>query len=185
MRAKVLQLCLTLCNPIDCTPRLLCPWDSPGKNIGVGCCALQGIIPTQGSNSSLLHLPHWQAGSLALVPPGNVARAVLVEHVCLVTQLCLTLCNSMDCSLPGSSCPLPRQEYQSGLPFPPPGDLPGPGIKIEFLGSLPLHLDSTTWEAQAVNLKAPGDSVVKNPPASTGDMGLIPGPRRSHMPWGN
>ena len=31
--------------------RLLCPWDSPGKNIGVGCCALlQGIFLTQGSN---------------------------------------------------------------------------------------------------------------------------------------
>jgi len=30
--------------------------DSPGKNIGVGCCALpQGIFPTQGSNSGLPH----------------------------------------------------------------------------------------------------------------------------------
>ena len=34
--------------------RLLCPWDSPGKNTGVGCHALlQGIFPTQGSNSGL------------------------------------------------------------------------------------------------------------------------------------
>ena len=34
--------------------RLHCPWDSPGKNIGVGCRALlQGIFLTQGSN---LHL---------------------------------------------------------------------------------------------------------------------------------
>ena len=33
--------------------RLLCPWDSPGKNTGVGCHALlQGIFPTQGSNRS-------------------------------------------------------------------------------------------------------------------------------------
>ena len=31
--------------------RLLCPWDSPGKNTGVGCCALlQGVFPTQESN---------------------------------------------------------------------------------------------------------------------------------------
>ena len=31
--------------------RLLCPWDSPGKNTGVSCHALlQGIFPTQGSN---------------------------------------------------------------------------------------------------------------------------------------
>ena len=36
--------------------RLLYPWNSPGKNTGVGCCALlQGIFPTQGSNLSLMH----------------------------------------------------------------------------------------------------------------------------------
>ena len=28
-------------------------------------------------------------------------------------------------------------------------------------------------------------SVVKNLPASAGDMGSIPGPGRFHMPWGN
>ena len=34
--------------------RLLCPWDPPGKNTGVGCQdLLQGIFPTQGLNSSL------------------------------------------------------------------------------------------------------------------------------------
>ena len=37
--------------------RLLCPWNSPGKNIGVGCHSLlpQGIFPTQGLNPGLLH----------------------------------------------------------------------------------------------------------------------------------
>ena len=35
--------------------RLLCPWDFPGKNTGVGCHALlQGIFSTQGSNPGLL-----------------------------------------------------------------------------------------------------------------------------------
>ena len=29
----------------------------------------------------------------------------------------------------------------------------------------------------------PGGSLVKNLPANAGDMGLIPGPERSHMPW--
>ena len=33
--AKSLQSCPTLCDPID--PRLCRPWDSPGKNTGVGC----------------------------------------------------------------------------------------------------------------------------------------------------
>ena len=52
--------------------RLLCPWDSPGKNTGLDCHALlQGIFPTQESNPGLLHLLHWQAGSLPLAPFGN------------------------------------------------------------------------------------------------------------------
>ncbi|KAM7244171.1 hypothetical protein CapIbe_004779, partial [Capra ibex] len=34
--------------------RLLCPWDSSGKNAGVGCHSLlQGIFPTQGLNPRL------------------------------------------------------------------------------------------------------------------------------------
>ena len=38
---------------------LLCPWDSPGKNTGVGCHALlQGILPIQGSSPLLLCLLH-------------------------------------------------------------------------------------------------------------------------------
>ena len=34
--AKSLQSCPTLCDPIDSSPRLPRPWDSPGKNTGVG-----------------------------------------------------------------------------------------------------------------------------------------------------
>ena len=46
----------------DC--RLLCPWDFPGMNTGVGChFFLQGILPIQGRN---LHLLYWQADSLSL-----------------------------------------------------------------------------------------------------------------------
>ena len=40
--------------------RLLCPWDSPGENTGVGCHSLQGILPTQWSNLHLLHVLHWK-----------------------------------------------------------------------------------------------------------------------------
>ena len=38
--AQSLQLCPTLCNPMKKLARLLCPWDSPGKNAGVGCHCL-------------------------------------------------------------------------------------------------------------------------------------------------
>ena len=36
--------------------RLHCPWNTPGQNTRVGSCSLlQGIFPTQGSNSGLPH----------------------------------------------------------------------------------------------------------------------------------
>ena len=48
----------------------------------------------------------------------------------LVTQLCLTLCDPMDCSPPGSSVHgIHRQESWSGLPCPPPGDFPKPVVE--------------------------------------------------------
>ena len=48
----------------------LCPWDSPGKNTGLGChILLLEIFLTQGSNLRLLSLLHWQVGSLPLAPP--------------------------------------------------------------------------------------------------------------------
>ena len=51
---------------------LLCPWDSPGKNTGVGWHALlQGIFPTQGSDPRFSHLQHWQVGSLPLAHLGT------------------------------------------------------------------------------------------------------------------
>ena len=82
--------------------RLLCPWDSSGKNTGVCCHALlRGIFLTQGSNLQLLCLLCWQAGSLPLVPPGktNYASSESVS----VAHSCLTLCNPTNCSPPGSS----------------------------------------------------------------------------------
>ena len=60
----------------------------------------------------------------------------------LVTQLCPTLC---DCSPPDSSVhEISREEYWSGLPFPPPGALPDPGdqnlgLLYWQVDSLPLH----------------------------------------------
>ena len=47
--------------------RLLCPWDFPGKNTGLGChFLLQGILRIQGLNPCLLCLLHWQADSFLL-----------------------------------------------------------------------------------------------------------------------
>ena len=58
----------------------LCPWDSPGKNIGMGCHALlQRIFLTQRSNLRLLRLLPRLAGSLPLALPGKANK---VSGIC-------------------------------------------------------------------------------------------------------
>ena len=70
--AKLLQSCLTLCNPMDCS--------LPGSSVqgfsrqyywGGWPRPPTGDLPNQGSNPGLLSLPHWEAGSLPLVSPGK------------------------------------------------------------------------------------------------------------------
>ena len=67
-------------------------------------------------------------------------------------QLCLTLRDAMDCSPPDSSVHGDSQEYWSGLPCPPPEDLPDPEIEPTSLMSPELagglFTTSTTWESQ-------------------------------------
>ena len=72
------------------TTRLLCQWNSPGKNTGTGCHFLfQAIFLTQRSNLGLFCLPHWQADSLPLLNLGSLRGS------CSVTQSCPTLCDPM------------------------------------------------------------------------------------------
>ena len=93
----VAQSCSTLCNPMDCRwPSSSVHEDSPGKNTGVGCHALlQGIFPTQGLNPGLLHCRQILYCLRHQGSPG--------VGVSEVAQSCPTLCDPMDCSLPGSS----------------------------------------------------------------------------------
>ena len=104
MHATLLQSCPTLCNPVDCSPaRLLCPWDSPGKNTGVGCCTLlQGIFPTQESNPCLLCLLRWQAGSLPLAPPGEPCSSSFSPCFCRIWGSYISVMNVSFCFLKGS-----------------------------------------------------------------------------------
>jgi len=82
----VAHLCLTLCDPMDCSlPGSSVHGDSPGKNTGVGCHALlQGIFPTQRSNSGLRH------GSQILYHLSHQGRtsftAVLSNHPTFFSQ---------------------------------------------------------------------------------------------------
>ena len=68
VRAKSLQSCLTLSDPMNCS--------LPGSSVHgiLQARILEWTImtfPNQGSNLHFLCLLHWQAGSLPLVPPGK------------------------------------------------------------------------------------------------------------------
>ena len=56
-----------------------------------------------------------------------------------------------------------------------------PSKKTWIIEIFTFHFTDKKTEA----LDVPDDSVVKHSPAHTQTMGLIPDPRRSHMPWGN
>jgi len=80
----VTQSYLTLCDPMDLA-RLLCPWNSPGKNTGVGCHSLlQRIFPTQGLNPGLphcrqilYHLNGGGGGKWSDLPLGKIVQTTL------------------------------------------------------------------------------------------------------------
>ena len=69
---------------------------------------------------------------------------------CSVIQWCPTFCNPRDHPT-SQSMKFSRQEYWTGLPFPPPGYLPDPGIEPMFLASSALvggfFTTSAPWEA--------------------------------------
>ena len=101
MCVKSLQSCLTLWDPGLWPTRLLCPWDSPGRNTSGLPCPPPGNLPD----------PRIEPRSPTLAA---AAAAKLL-------QSCPTLCDPIDSSPVGSSVPgILWQEYWSGLPFPSP-----------------------------------------------------------------
>ena len=61
--------------------------------------------------------------------------------MCARVQSCLTFATLSTVAHQAPLCMgFPRQKYWSGLPLPPPGDLPNPGIKPESPASLTLAI---------------------------------------------
>ena len=117
----VIQLCLTLCDPTDCSlPRLLCPWNSSGKSTGAGSHSLLwGISLTQGSNLGLPHCRQIVYHPSHYITPQNIpwggtrilfycstmyldcfffVSALLLLFSCSVVS---DLLDPLDCSTPG------------------------------------------------------------------------------------
>ena len=91
--------------------RLLCLWDSPGKNTRVGSHSLlQGIFLTQGSNTGLLYCRQilYQLSYKLLLLLSRFSRV----------RLCATPWTAAYQAPP--SMGFSRQEYWSGLPLPSP-----------------------------------------------------------------
>ena len=88
------ESCLTLCDHMDCSPPgSFVHGDSPGKITGVGCNFFQqGIFLIQGSNPRLLHLLHWQAGSLPLAPSGK--PHILVQTTVIIMETTTAVASS-------------------------------------------------------------------------------------------
>ena len=95
--------------------RLPCPWDSPGKNTGVGCHFLLQCMKVK-SESEVAQPYLTLSNRMDCSLPGSSihgifqarvlewgAIALSVSGFSSVTQLCPTLCDPMDCSLLGSS----------------------------------------------------------------------------------
>ena len=78
---------------------------------------------------------------------GELYNYFIICVYVLVAHSCLTDCDPLDCNPPRLFCPwdFPGKYtgYWRGLPFPPPGDLPDPGMEFR---SLTLQADSLPSE---------------------------------------
>ena len=118
-------MCMLSATPQNVARQLLCPWNSPGKNTGVGRhFLLQGNLPHPGIEPTYLACPASAGRLFTTESPGkphtcNHRKMVLKvqsaktggpqiqnyfhnnAQFISVTQSCPTLCNLMDCSTTG------------------------------------------------------------------------------------
>ena len=93
-------------------------------------------------------------GEFSEVPSSQEANMSNTSYImcgavlCFITQLCPTPCDPMGICPWGSS----KQENWSGLPCPPPGDLPGTGIEPR----------SPSLQADSLPSEPPGESIICN-----------------------
>ena len=116
--AKLLQSCLTVRPHRQQPTRLLCPWDSPGKNSGVDCHFLLQCMKVK-SESEVAQSCLTLCDPMDCRPPGSSIHGIFQARVLewgavafsmtnlqfsqfsSVTQSCPTLCDPMNYSTPG------------------------------------------------------------------------------------
>ena len=82
---------------------------------------------------------------------GPFSLSLVIMCVCLAIQLCLTLWDPMDCSLPGSPIyGILQARILEWSPCPPPGNLPNPGVEPR----------SPTLQVDSLLSEPPGKSLV-------------------------
>ena len=132
----------------------------PSSHRFTGLCAL---IPPQ----PLRPTPHSAHSSGCIFTPGcnflsicflrwtiDFTRTETVSCVCIVAQLCLTLCDPKDCNPPGSSVyGIFQARILEWVAIPPPGDLPHPGIE-------PASWHLLHWQADSLPLSHLGSIIV-------------------------
>ena len=123
---QLLSHCLTLCNPMNCsTSGFLVHHQLPElaqTHVPQVGDAIQPSHPLSSPSPPAFDLPHEQYEK-------NGRGISFLKWVCKFS--CVQLFQSNGLQHTRFLCPqdFPRLEFWSGLPFPPPGDLPDPGIE--------------------------------------------------------
>ena len=86
--------------------RLPRPWDSPGKNTGVGCHFLPQCVKVKSESEVAQSCPTLRDPMDCSLPGSSIhgifqARVLEWGAIAKLLQLCLTLCDCMDYSPPG------------------------------------------------------------------------------------
>ena len=76
--AKSLQSCPSLCDSMDGSPP--CPWDSPGKNTGVGCYFLLQCVKVKSESEVAQSCPTL-SNTMDFSPPGSYVHGVFQARV--------------------------------------------------------------------------------------------------------
>ena len=144
-------------------------WNFPGRNTGVGChFLLQGISLSHGWNPCLA-LPALRRGFFAYhCAPGKPHYRACVRACCLFSCIRLFVTLWTVAHQAPLSIELSRQEYWSGLPCPPPKDLPNPGMES-------VSPASSALQAYSLPLSHQGSPIIQHTAIQISDESEVKG----------